>query len=323
MKNIMTKQHVTLAVTILFLLVVSSISIKAEEGGSGHYLPGSMASFMDGVPSAPTKLARLNYINYAGSIGGNRALPIAGLSALNADAAFNALGLTLLWAPEATSGDKWTYAMSTTIPWLTMDVSADVNAGNSSVRRQDKESGLGDIVLMPIMFNYNHNKNLNSNYRLGIYAPSGDYEVGRLANPGKNYWTFEPMAAIVYLGQENGIEASLFAGVDFNTENKDTDYKSGIQGHVEGTLAQHFPLFKGVAGGGITGFWYRQFTGDSGDGANLGDFKVEANGIGPVVSFKSSVAEHDLIAELKWLHEFENKKRLEGDTIYFKLIMTF
>ena len=46
----------------------------------------------------------------------------------------------------------------------------------------------------------------------------------------------------MFLGKENGIVGSLFFGVDFNTENPDTDYKSGLQMHLNGTLAQHFPL---------------------------------------------------------------------------------
>lgn len=146
--------------------------------------------------------------------------------------------------------------MSTTIPWVSMRVSADVTDGKFSVRRQDKQTGLGDIILMPLMFNYQHSADLNTNYRLAVYAPTGDYEVGRLANTGKNFWTFEPTVGVMYLGQENGIEGSLFLGVDFNTKNSDTDYKSGTQLHIDGTLAQHFPLWGGLADAGITGFWY-------------------------------------------------------------------
>ncbi len=29
---------------------------------------------------------------------------------------------------------------------------------------------------------------------LPVYAPTGDYQVGRLANPGLDYWTFDPSA---------------------------------------------------------------------------------------------------------------------------------
>jgi hypothetical protein len=58
----------------------------AEEGGSGHYLPGSMASFVDGVPLKETFIARLNLVYYQGSIGAQRPLPIGGLTALGASA---------------------------------------------------------------------------------------------------------------------------------------------------------------------------------------------------------------------------------------------
>ncbi len=295
----------------------------AEEGGSGHYFPGSMASFADGVPAEPTFIARLNVLHYDGGIDASRAVPIAGLTAFNVAAQSTGVGLTLLWAPDWSLGGNWSYAMSTTIPWLSMDISADVQTGGQTVGLEDKETGLGDIILMPVMLNYAHSANLNSNYRIAFYAPTGSYEVGRLANTGKNFWTIEPTAAVVYLGKENGIEASLFAGVDFNFENSDTSYKSGTQGHLEGTLAQHFPFSNGVASGGLTGGLYRQITGDSGEGAYFGEFKARAHNIGPVISYATKVHGSDVIAELKWLHEFDNRDRLEGDTLFFKLLAKF
>lgn len=311
----------------LLLLLLSVTAVHAEEGGSGHYMPGSMASLMDGVPSSPTIIARLNYLNYQGSTGINRSIPIAGMTALDVEADSNALGLTVLWAPDLQIAENWSYSMSATLPWVWMDVQADVL--NSSlgrpvtVRKKDSESGIGDIVLMPVMFNQAINKDLNLNYRLAIYAPSGEYEVGRLANTGKNFWTIEPTVALMYFGQKNGIEASLFWGVDFNTENSDTNYTSGTQMHLDGTLAQHFPLWQGLAGAGFTSFWYQQITDDSGEGATFGAFRARAHGIGPALSYASKIAGKDIIAELKWLHEFENRNRLEGDTVFFKLIAKF
>ena len=310
---------------VLFLHVSSTL--HAEEGGSGHYMPGSMASFVDGVPTEPTFITRINYIYYDGDIDVDRSIPIAGMSVLEADAKSSALGLTVLWAPDWNIGENWTYAMSATIPWVSIEVEASGTTTFSGRTLtgglSDKETGIGDIILMPLMFDYNINKNLNTNFRLGIYAPTGSYEVGRLANTGKNFWTFEPTAAFMYFGQDNGIEASLFFGLDFNTENNDTNYKSGTQAHLDGTLAQHFPLWGGLAGGGFTGFWYRQLTGDSGEGATFGDFKARANGLGPVLSYASKVAGKDVIAELKWLHEFDNENRLEGDTVFLKILAKF
>lgn len=312
-------------ITLTIALYLPSLAM-AEEGGSGHYMPGSMSSFIDGVPADPTFILRLNYIHYAGSADINREIPIGGITTLGAEAVSDVYGLTALWAPDWNFSDTWTYAMSMTVPWVDMEVEADVSSSLSSsttVRRSDQDSGFGDIILMPIMFNQKINKNLNANYRLAIYTPTGDYEVGELANTGKNFWTVEPTAAIMYLGQENGIEASLFFGMDFNTENSDTDYSSGIQAHLDGTLAQHFPLWQGLAGAGLNGFWYQQISDDSGDGATLGSFRARAHGIGPVLSYTHKTLGKDIIAELKWLHEFDNVDRLEGDTIFFKILAKF
>ena len=46
---------------------------------------------------------------------------------------------------------------------------------------------------MPLMLNYNVHPDFNVNFRVGIYAPTGDYKVGRLTNTGKNFWTIAPV----------------------------------------------------------------------------------------------------------------------------------
>ena len=307
----------------LTTLALSSTCLVAEEGGSGHYLPGSMASFMDGVPTDPTFIIRMNYMNYQGS--SSVPLPKGGGGIIaNANATANALAATILWAPDwdLGLGDKWQFAMSTTIPLLNMDLSGSVNyMGSGFIDMQGDKTALGDIVLMPFMLNYNVNPDLNINTRLALYAPTGSYELGRLINNGKNFWTVEPTIGIVYFGQKNGREASLFFGADFNEENPDTNYKSGTQIHLDGTLAQHFPFAGGISGAGVTGYWYKQVTGDSGSGANFGDFKAKAAGWGPVISWMDMKGKY--IAEVKYLSDFENEKRLDGDTVWFKFITKF
>ena len=300
----------------------------AEEGGSGHYLPGSMSSFMDGVPPTETLLVRLNALNYSGSVGANVPIPIAGRSALGADADSRGYGLMFAWRPPIELGENWSYAMSGTIPYVTIDVAADVDVSvpggaTRTVRLSDSESGLGDLVLIPLMLNYNVNPDFNLNFRVTGYAPTGNYKVGRLANTGKNFWTVEPTLAFMYFGQKNGIEASLFVGADFNQENSDTDYKSGTQGHLDGTLAQHFPFAGGLVGVGVTGYYYKQLDGDSGDGASFGDFEAKSVGGGPVISYAAKAFCSELITELKWLHEFDTERRLEGDTVFLKVLYKF
>ena len=97
--------------------------------------------------------------------------------------------------------------MSATLPYVWMDVSADVSAKGITAQRSSQVNGLGDVVLMPLMLNQNLSPDFNINYRVAFYAPTGSYEVGRLANPGKNFWTVEPTVGFMYFGQTNGIEA--------------------------------------------------------------------------------------------------------------------
>ncbi len=314
-----TKHALLVALSGCWILLPSSV--EAEEGGTGHYLPGSIASFVDAVPPTPTFVARVNAIAYDGSFGG--ALPVAGLAPVNVDAQSFASGLTLLWRPKVELAPGLSYALSTTVPYVWLDVEGDVTAGATTVRRTSSENGLGDVVLMPVMLNYALSRDVHLDLRGGVYAPTGDYEAGRLANSGKNFWTFEPALGFLYFGQKNGIEASVFVGADFNTENEDTSYQSGTQLHVDGTLAQHFKLAGGLAGAGVTGFWYDQLTGDSGAGASFGDFKAQTAGVGPVLSYTRKLGKVDLIAEVKWLHEVETRNRLEGDYLWLKLIFKF
>ena len=291
-------------------------STLAEEGGSGHYMPGSISSFMDGAPKLGGVIVRLNYLNYQGSA--SALLPFSDKLVANVDAKSKALALTVLWSPRLDHGiENLHWAVTATIPILNMDISGDV----SGLTRRGNRTGLGDIVFSPFMVNYDAFKNIDINFRVNIYAPTGSYDVNRLVNNGKNFWTVEPTIGFMYLGQENGIEASLFFGADFNGENPDTNYKSGTQIHFDGTLAQHFPLMSGLAGAGVSAYWYDQVTGDSGNGATLGDFKAEAAGAGPVLSWANSTGKY--VGEIKYIMDFHNENRLDGDTVWLKLIAKF
>jgi hypothetical protein len=312
---------------LLFVYSVSVAKVIAEEGGSGHYFPGSMSSFIDGVPPSETVIFRLNVLDYDGEFDSDIAVPVAGLAALDVGVDSTAVALTSLWRPPIDMGERWSYAAAVTVPYIDLSVEADVAVPadplGRTVRRRDSASGLGDVMIFPLMLNYNASPALNYNFRIGLYAPTGDYEKGKLANQGKNFWSVEPTISMLYLNPENGRELSLFAGMTFNQENDKTDYKSGTQAHAEMTAAQHFPLWGGLAGAGITGFWYQQVTGDSGDGAIFGDFKARSLGIGPTVSWTGKTFGEDFIAEFKWLHESGVKRRPEGDTLFLKAVLKF
>ncbi len=94
-----------------------------------------------------------------------------------------------------------------------------------------------------------------------IYAPTGEYETGRLANPGLNYWTFDPTAGVSYNNDKNGLNAALHLGLSFNTENHDTDYQSGTLFHLEASAQQLLPVGPGFLGVGAEAFYLQQVSG--------------------------------------------------------------
>jgi hypothetical protein len=110
----------------------------------------------------------------------------------------------------------------------------------------------------------------------------------------------------------------------FNTENNDTDYKSGSVVHVEASVQQLLPPGPGLIGLGANAFLYEQVTGDSGSGAVLGDFKGRSIGIGPVIDYILPLKNESLlVAEFKWLPELSTDNRLEGNYFWLKTAYKF
>jgi hypothetical protein len=308
---------------LVALAILVPFSAYAEEGGSGHYMPGGMASFIDALPGKPG-LAVANFFNfYDGSAGINKQLPFAGLVTVGLDAtAYSDTIVALYQTPLKLLGGY--YAVGVAIPYIWMKAKGTVTTASGTIKVRDTADGIGDITLYPFMLGWTGlNGDLKYDARLGIYAPTGSYKKGKLANVGKNYWTFEPAVSFSYISSKFGLELSAYAGMDFNTENNKTDYRTGTQFHLDFTVAEHLPLFGGVIGAGANGFYYQQITGDGGSGARLGDFKGHTLGIGPVLSYATKIWKKDIVAEVKWLPEMGVEKRLKGDSVWFKLGMVF
>jgi len=323
---------------LVALVILGPLSTRAEEGGSGHYAPGANASFADTLPGKPG-LAIANYFNfYDGSASASKQLPLGGFIVTGTggiDAtAYSDTILALYQTPLKLLGGY--YSVGAAIPFVYMKVKAEGQVqltktiGRQTITiirtgtKRDKASGIGDITLYPFMLGWTGlNGDLKYDVRFGVYAPTGDYDTGNLANLGKNYWTFEPTVSFSYISSKIGLELSAFVGMDFNTENHKTDYRTGTQFHLDFTVAEHLPLFGGLIGVGANVFYYQQITGDSGSGAFLGDFKGHTVGIGPVVSYATKIWNKNLVAEVKWLPEIEVKNRIKGDYVWFKLGMLF
>ena len=303
-----------------WLLAVAG-RVGAEEGGSGHYIPGATASFIDLMPGKPSLVYLNAFLYYSGSASARRDIPIAGDLVAGLEGTSYA-DSSIFLAEMKVNSLPIGYAVALVIPYVWMDVSGEVVSPVARTR-SDHADGLGDIMFAPVKIQWAHEALKLETY-LNIYAPTGDYEVGRLANPGKNFWTFEPGVAASWISPTIGLELTGFLGYDMNTRNPATNYQSGDQLHFDGTIAEHVPLFDlGIFGLGANVFVYQQVTGDSGGGATLGGFESSTVGIGPTISYINTIGGVDIVSEAKWLPELEVTRRLQGDIVWFKLGAVF
>ena len=102
--------------------------------------------------------------------------------------------------------------------------------------------------------------------------PVGAYDSKRLANIGIGHGAIDAGGGYTYLNQQNGREFSAVLGFTYNFENTSTNYKNGIDSHLDWAASQFLSANWEV---GVVGYVYYQLTGDSGSGAKLGSVQVE------------------------------------------------
>jgi hypothetical protein len=321
MRGELSRGLAVLAITLCIAL--SSAPVRAEEAATGHYIPGATSSFIDMLPDRDTTtfVYANGFTYYEGTAGAGKTLDFGGLLTADAHGKLYAdTSLLLYQVPWKVLGGQ--PAFEILVPYVWLKVDGDVALSGRKIsptfHREDTANGFGDLEFFPVMMGWKEG-DVKWQGQFGIYAPSGSFNKGDLANIGRNYWTFEPSAAVSYLSTRFGLEVTAFAGFDFNTENDTTDYQTGDQFHLDGTIAEHLPLFGGFIGGGVNGYFYQQITGDSGSGARLGGFEAMTTGIGPAFSYAYKVGDFDIAGEAKWLPELGVDNRLNGNTVWFKL----
>jgi hypothetical protein len=305
---------------IIFCCVISQGAIAAE-GGTTHYAPGAVATMIDLAPTQPGWVIEPIYLHYEGDAATQKEIPIAGLDALGLKATSDVALVGGFYTFEQPVLGAY-YSVGAMLPYVWLTVEGKIDTALGTFERRDTASGIGDLALIPAMLGWRSGP-VQYNAAVTVYAPTGEYEAGELANPGLNYWTVNPWVGVSYNNPKNGFNAALHGGIAFNTENPDTDYRSGAMTHLEGSVQQLLPLGKGFLSLGAEAFWVEQVTADSGQAPILGDFKGRTAGIGPVLGYVRPMGEQNFVAELRWLPELDTRNRLEGDYVWLKLVYQF
>jgi len=297
-------------------LLFSTTPALAEEGGGGHAAPGGVATLIDTAPTRPGWVLEPIYVHYDGDFSASREIPTGGLISLGLDATVDTLTFGALYTFDKTLWGAH-YSAGAFVPYAWMDITGNVNDRIVN----DKVNGLSDITLIPAMLTW-IDEDWQYTATLSIYAPTGGYHVGDLANLGLNYWTVEPVVGATYNNDATGFNFGAYMGVTLNTENNATDYKSGSMFHIEASAHQLFPLGSGFMALGVDAFYFQQITADSGAGAKR-DFKGRTMGIGPVINYILPVGTDNWVFEAKWLPEMNTQNRLKGDYLWVKVVYQF
>ena len=309
------------AVTIIGCLTVYASPGQTTEGGIGYYVPGNMATLMDLAPSRSGWVVEPMYLHYDGNFSATVDTPIAGLVAAGLSVNLDAfIGGALYTLEESVLGAK--YTLGGYLSWVDVEVTGSISSALGQIRARSTSSGLGDTTLLPIMLSWQKG-NWQYNAVLPVYTPTGEYEEGRLANPGLNYWAVDPTFAVAYSCQESGFNAALFSGITYNWENPDTDYQSGTLVHLDGSLQKMIQTGDGFITLGVEGFWLSQISDDENKRGIPRKFRQRSSGLGPVVGYVLPQGDKNLLFEFRWLPQLDTKNTTEGDYFWLKLVYQF
>ena len=301
------------------LVAALSISIGlssiawADEGGVSFWLPGLYGSFA-ATPTEPGWSWATLYYHSSVDAGADQAFPRGGRGrvslGVSGRADIVAFGPTYTFATPLLGAQ---FSLSLLGLGGRSEASADVTLtgprGNTlSGSRTDTLTGFGDLLPQATL-KWNKGVNNYMAYVTGDIAV-GAYDASRLANLGIGHGAIDAGGGYTYFNPQTGREASAVLGFTYNFENPDTDYQNGVDLHIDWGAAQFLNerLFVGAAG-----YYFQQITGDSGEGATLGDFKSRVAGVGPQVGYLFPIGDKvqgALSAKAYW--EFAAQNRPEG-----------
>ena len=191
------------------------------------------------------------------------------------------------------------------------------------ILRQDSVADFFDLYFAPIIASYHVSQVEHWSFALYAYAPTADYEVGKLANPGLNVWTVTPTVGYTRLFKEGTLEFSALSGVEFYTENDATNYQNPEIFRLDLLVMKRY---KNGWGLGLVGGWIQQLSGDDGGLVTeiTDGFKGRAFGLGPALGYTHKTeAKNQIDFNFRWVPEFGVENRFEGGGLLVTVGFTF
>lgn len=334
-KSTSAKRQCLVALAIVVSVVTSARPALADQGGISFWVPGLFGSFA-ASPLAPGLSAATIYYHTSVSASGALAAakqieigkwrPITTNLNINQDVNLKAKGDMVFFVPQYVFDTKifgGQFAVGMTAAFgrtsTTIDGVLSASLGPLTVTRQgsitDSVTGFADLFPQASL-------RWNSGvHNLMIYGMTnirvGSYEWTRLANTGFGFNSWDGGLGYTYLDLAKGIEFSATAGLTYNNWNHDTNYKNGLDLHIDFGAAKFLNKQFYV---GAVGYIYDQLEPDVGSPAFLGDLKSRVYAVGPQLGylFQPSPDIQGLLA-VKGYYEFDPEYRADGWNVFVTL----
>jgi len=308
---------VSFAIAFASLILVGSAA-HADQGGTPFWASGQFAS-LAAVPSSPGWSVNLTAYGYDGSAGASTQLPIGRAVTLGANQRSPSLSAQPGYASSQTIlGGQPYMALSFGVGGNRVEADVAISSLAQQVHRSDSIVGGTDLYPFASLGWTRGNDNWM------VYAtgdiPTGAYQASRLANIGIGHAAIDAGGGYTYLDAKTGVEFSALAGLTYNWENWHTDYKNGVDSHLDWAASRFVTPNWEI---GVAGYIYYQLTGDSGSGAVLGPFKSRVAALGPEIGYQFMVGGQQWYANLRAYWEFWARNRYEGTAIFATLNIPF
>ena len=307
--------RIAFGLILVCVALTTSPIAAADEGGVSFWLPGQFGSFAS-VPGSPGWSLGAVYFHSSADAGGDRSFPRSGRITAGLDANADLLFLAPNYIfGEPVLGGQAAIAVTGVFGRVKVDIDATLTGPNGGTLSGSEVASLtagGDLYGLGSIKWTNDVHNFMAYAMVG--APVGAYEPDRLANIGSGHAAFDVGGGYTYFDKKNEFSAAL--GFTYNLENPDTDYQNGVDAHLDWAASRFISEQTHV---GVAGYFFDQVSGDSGDGATLGDFKSRIAGIGPQLGHFYAVGQRVWYLNLKGFYEFSARNRPEGWNVWVTL----
>lgn len=321
--------------SLIFSSAFADAPARADEGGVSFWVPGFFGS-LAATPQQPGFSLGLIYYHTSVSSGGDVAFArqvqrgnistnVSGSLSANLDAKADLMLAAPTWVfgTPVLGGQA---AFTLLVPYGRMSTSVDATfigaIGPFGFSRSggvsEATTGFGDLTPQ-FSLRWNYGVNNFMTYAAGN-ATIGRYDQDRLANLGIGHNALDGGVGYTYFDPKTGYELSAVLGFTYNFENTHTQYRNGVDMHLDAAASKFFATHWQV---GLVGYWYNQLSCDSGAGNHVGCFGSRVAGIGPQVGYTFGINEsYNGYVNLKGYKEFAAENRPEGFNVWLTFALS-